>query len=78
MRWFVAGSNDNAAFLVGIRNHRIRGLVYILSAGFSGVAGFWFAAYNTFVTVNIVNHFVLPSPAAVLIGGTPFSGGKRS
>lgn len=75
---FATGSNDNAALLVGIRTHRIRALVYLLSGVFSGVAGFWFAAYNTFVNVNIANHFVLPSVAAVLIGGTPFSGGKGS
>lgn len=40
------------------------------------MAGFWFAAYNTFININIANHFVLPAVAAVLIGGSPFSGGK--
>ncbi len=74
--FFATGNNVNAAFLSGVRVHRIKTLVYMFSGMLAGTAGFWFAAYNTFINVNIANHFVLPSVAAVIIGGTPFSGGK--
>ncbi len=76
-RQFLAtGSNENAANFAGIRANRIRGLVYVLSGMLAGMAGFWFAAYNTFVNINIANDYVLPAVAAVLIGGSPFSGGR--
>jgi ribose transport system permease protein len=55
---------------------KIIGLVFVLSGMMTGMAGFWFAAYNTFININIANHFVLPAVAAVLSGGSPFSGGK--
>ncbi len=74
--FFATGNNPNAAFLAGVRVDRIMTLVYMLSGMLAGTAGFWFAAYNTFINVNIANHFVLPAVAAVIIGGTPFSGGK--
>jgi ribose transport system permease protein len=75
-QFFAVGSNENAARLTGIRVSRIRSLVYVFSGMLAGMAGFWFAAYNTFVNINIANHYVLPAVAAVLIGGSPFSGGK--
>jgi ribose transport system permease protein len=75
-QFFAVGSNENAARLTGIRVTRIRTLVYVLSGVLAGMAGFWFAAYNTFININIANHYVMPAVAAVLIGGSPFSGGK--
>ena len=73
---FAVGSNENAARFSGIRTNRIKTLVYVFSGMLAGMAGFWFAAYNTYININIANHYVMPAVAAVLIGGSAFSGGK--
>ena len=75
-RAYAAGANENAAVLSGIRTDRVRILAFVLSGVFSGLAGFWFAAYNTFMKVGAADYLALPILAAVLIGGTPFPEGR--
>ncbi|MDA3833502.1 MAG: ABC transporter permease, partial [Spirochaetales bacterium] len=75
---YASGSNQRAAEFAGIRTKRVQILTFVLSGMFSGFAGFWFAAFNTFMKVGGANYLNLPALAAVLIGGTSFAGGEGS
>lgn len=75
---FAIGSNYQAAQIAGIRVGFVKGAAYILSGIFSSIAGFWLIAYNNFVFVNMGAAYVLPSVAAVVIGGTSLAGGEGS
>lgn len=75
---FAVGNNNNAAYLSGAKPNQIRMLAYILSSVLSMLTGFLLLGYNTFVFVNMGTSYVLPTVAAVVIGGTPFAGGKGS
>lgn len=75
---FAVGDNYNAAFLSGVRPNLIRSIAYILSGVLGTLTGFLFLGYNKFVFINMGSAYVLPSVAAVVIGGTSFAGGKGS
>ena len=75
---YAVGSNFQAAQIAGIRAALVRGIAYVLSGILSAVAGFWLIAYNNFVFVNMGAAYVLPSVAAVVIGGTSLAGGSGS
>jgi ribose transport system permease protein len=75
---FAVGNNNNAAYLSGVKPNLIRILAYVLSGTLSTLTGFLLLGYNTFVFVNMGSTYVLPTVAAVVIGGTPFAGGKGS
>jgi ribose transport system permease protein len=73
---YATGANDNAAFLSGINIRRIRIITYTLCGVLSAFSGFWLCAYNGVVYVNAGSSYIMPSIAAVVIGGTLLSGGK--
>ncbi|MDB4865813.1 MAG: transporter permease [Cohnella sp.] len=75
---FAVGNNDNAAFLSGARPYIVRMMAYILSGVVGMLTGFLLLGYNSFVFINMGMAYVLPSVAAVVIGGTSFAGGKGS
>ena len=75
---YASGSNESAARLAGIKTKRVQILTFVFSGMFSGFAGFWFAAHNTFTVVSGAEYLNLPALAAVLIGGVSFAGGKGS
>jgi len=74
----AAGNNASAAFLSGVRVKLVQGLAFLIAGVLNAVAGFWFAAYNTYVAVGSCNIYVMPSIAAIVIGGTSLAGGKGS
>lgn len=75
---YATGTNMNAAYLAGVRVSRIRIITYMFSGLLSAFAGFWLCAYNGVVYVNAGISYVMPSVAAVVIGGTSLAGGKGS
>lgn len=75
---YAVGTNSNAAFLSGVRIRGIRILTYSLCGVLSAFAGFWLCSYNGVVYVNAGASYVMPSVAAVVIGGTSIAGGKGS
>lgn len=75
---YATGANMNAAYLAGVRVSRIRVMTYMLSGLLSAFAGFWLCAYNGVVYVNAGISYIMPSVAAVVIGGTSLAGGKGS
>jgi ribose transport system permease protein len=74
----AAGNNAQAAYLAGVRVKLVQGLAFVIAGVLNAVAGFWFAAYNTYVAVGSANIYVMPSIAAIVIGGTSLAGGKGS
>ena len=75
---FAVGDNAQAARLAGVRVKRVRGAAFVLAGVLNAVAGFWFAAHNTYVSAEGCDMYVMPSIAALVIGGTAMEGGKGS
>ena len=74
---YATGANPIAARIGGIRVSRVRILVYCLSGAFAGLAGLLqvgFSGYAARITVG----YELETIAAVLVGGTLFTGAKGS
>lgn len=77
-RLYAVGCNERAAALSGIEPGKIRIYTYIICGILSAFAGFWLCAYNGVIYVNAGASYVMPSVAAVVIGGTSVAGGKGS
>jgi ribose transport system permease protein len=73
---YATGANRNAAYLSGINVKKISIITYTLCGLLSAFAGFWLCAYNGVIYVNAGTSYVMPSVAAVVIGGTSLAGGK--
>ncbi|HMQ94120.1 MAG TPA: ABC transporter permease [Amaricoccus sp.] len=72
---YAIGTNQEAARLSGVPVTATRILVFALSGAFSGITGFLILGYTQSVFIGVGNAYVLPSIIAVVIGGTPLSGG---
>jgi len=69
------GAGEPAAVASGLRVERVKVLVYALSGAIAAFAGLMFAAKLAGGAPNIAEGFLLPAIVAVLIGGTPLTGG---
>jgi len=72
------GDNELAAHYAGLPLARTRIWVYLMSGLLSGFAGVLYAAENHQGNPNAGVAYELDAIAAVVIGGTPLSGGKGS
>lgn len=72
---YAIGQNPKAALLSGIRVWKVKVLVFALTGLFSGLAGMAMAARTSSGNPTIADSLLLPSIAAVLIGGTAMTGG---
>lgn len=72
------GSNPDAARLAGIPVDRTRLLVLALMGLVAGLAGVIFLGFRAAIDPTSGDAFLLPVIAAVIIGGTPLSGGRGS
>ena len=72
------GSNPDAARLAGIPVHRTRLVVMTLMGLVAGLAGVVFLGFRGAIDPTSGDAFLLPVIAAVIIGGTPLSGGRGS
>lgn len=70
------GSNPDAARLAGIAVDRTRILVLVLMGAVAGLTGVIFFGFRGAIDTNSGDSFLLPVVAAVIIGGTPLSGGR--
>ena len=77
-RFTFAGANPYAAASAGIKVHRYVIASYVGSAVCAGLAGILLAGYTGGTTVNLGVTYLLPSIAAVVVGGTPLTGGRGS
>lgn len=72
---YALGANREAAFLSGVNVRPMVVAVYALSGFLSALGGFFFLGYTESVFLNLGNRYVLPSVAAVVVGGTTLAGG---
>ena len=70
------GSNPDAARLAGIDTDRTRIMVLVLMGAIAGLAGAMFLGFREAIDPVTGGDYLLPVVAAVIIGGTPLSGGR--
>jgi ribose transport system permease protein len=73
---YAVGDNPQASRLAGVRIWQVLLAVYVISGFLAGVAGLAFSGVAQGATINLVDVYVLPSVAAVVIGGTSIFGGR--
>jgi ribose transport system permease protein len=73
---YAVGDNPQASRLAGVRIWQVLLVVYVISGFLAGVAGLAFSGVAQGATINLVDVYVLPSVAAVVIGGTSIFGGR--
>lgn len=69
------GAGEAAAIASGLRVHRYKIMAYAVSGMLAAAAGLIFAARLAGGGPNVAEGFLLPAIVAVLIGGTPLTGG---
>ncbi|HEX9387559.1 MAG TPA: ABC transporter permease [Anaerolineales bacterium] len=72
---YAVGANQRAAYLAGIPVKRVIIFTYVLSAGLAAAGGLVLSGYVGVGTLDAGGPYVLNSIAAVIIGGTKFTGG---
>jgi ribose transport system permease protein len=72
----AAGSDERAAFLNRVSLTRTNLMAYGLSGFFAALAGLFFASQTSTGSPVVGSQYVLPSIAAVVIGGTSLAGGR--
>jgi ribose/xylose/arabinose/galactoside ABC-type transport system permease subunit len=79
-RWIVAtGGNERAAALAGIPVARVKGAVYAISGVLAGLAGLIETARLAATDAGKIGLGIeLDAIVAVVVGGTPLSGGRAS
>ena len=72
---YAVGDNPVATRLAGVRNWQVLLAVYALCGLLSAAAGILLVGFNNAADLQIAAPFLLPSVAAVVIGGTSIFGG---
>lgn len=72
----AVGSNPLAARLAGLPNKRIITGAYAISAACAGLTGVLLTGYADGATLRMGDAFLLPSIAAVVVGGSSILGGR--
>jgi ribose transport system permease protein len=72
---YAVGDNPVAARLAGVRVWQVLLLGYVLCGMFSALAGVLLLGFNNAADLSLAAPFLLPSVAAVVIGGTSILGG---
>lgn len=75
-RIFAIGANEPAARVAGVPTKLIRTLLYVASGVFSAIAGLCILGYSGSSFANVGGQYMLASIIAVVLGGTPLSGGR--
>jgi len=72
---YAVGDNPEACRLAGVRTWQVLLTVYALCGVLSAAAGILLVGFNNAADLGIAGPFLLPSVAAVVIGGTSIFGG---
>jgi ribose transport system permease protein len=76
-RWLYAlGTNRRAALIAGVNVKRLELAPYAISAACSGFVGMMLVGYSNGATLRMGDSYMLPSIAAVVIGGSSILGGS--
>jgi ribose transport system permease protein len=73
---FAIGNSSSVTFLSGVNNTKVLIFVYSLSGLFAAIAGMMMTGYSRLSFLGMGNDLLLPSIAAVVIGGSSILGGK--
>lgn len=73
---YATGNSEGAAYLSGIRTPRVIIGAFMISGACAGVAGVLLAGYSARASQGMGNEYLLPSIAAVVLGGTHILGGR--
>lgn len=71
----AVGAGEPAAVASGLNVTRIKIMAFALSGGLAAIAGLLFAVKLSGGSPTLANGFLLPAIVAVLVGGTPLTGG---
>ena len=72
---YAIGDNPVASRLAGVRIWQVQLFVYAACGVLSALAGVLLVGFNNAADLGIASPFLLPSVAAVVIGGTSIFGG---
>lgn len=72
---YAIGDNSQAARLAGIKVWKVQVAAYVASGVLGGFAGIMLGGQSGAVAISLANSYLLPSVAAVVIGGTSIMGG---
>lgn len=75
---YAIGNRERAAYMSGIDTRRITLLAFVISGGLSALGGVLLAGYASKASQSMGDAYLLPSIAAVVLGGTHVLGGKGS
>jgi ribose transport system permease protein len=75
---YAIGDNAKAARLAGVRVWQVQVAAFVACAVLGGVAGIMLGGQSGAVAISLANSYLLPSVAAVVIGGTSIMGGIGS
>jgi ribose transport system permease protein len=73
---YAIGNREVAAYLSGIRTQRVVLAAFAISGALSALAGALLAGYSTKAYQGMGEPYLLPSIAAVVLGGTSILGGR--
>jgi ribose transport system permease protein len=73
---YATGTREGAAYLSGIRTRRVIIGAFVTSSLCAAIAGVLLAGYSAKAYQGMGNAFLLPSIAAVVLGGTHILGGR--
>lgn len=74
----AVGNNPLAAYIAGLPSKNLIISAYAISALFAGFTGMMLAGYSNGATLRMGDSYLLPSIAAVVLGGSSILGGKGS
>lgn len=75
-RVYAIGTNERAAALTGVAIVRMRIALFGLSGFFAGLTSVFVLGYTGNSFIGVGDQYMLPSIIAVVLGGTPLSGGQ--
>ena len=75
---FAVGANINAASISGIKTSRIQISTYMIAGALAAIGGVLLTSFSMSADPQAGDGYELDAIQAVLIGGTPMSGGKGS
>ena len=73
---YAIGNRESAAYLSGITTRRIVMIAFAISGGLSAFGGVLLAGYASKAAQSMGDPYLLPSIAAVVLGGTSILGGR--
>ncbi len=75
---YAIGNRERAAYLSGIDTRRVVMIAFAISGGLSAFGGVLLAGYASKAAQSMGDAYLLPSIAAVVLGGTSILGGRGS